>query len=156
MQPRKKRGRDFSLEMLEGRQLLSAGEGSTFAIMPGTIASAGQVSSVQFKIDPSQFTPAKGGKILLGIDVAASPGSTVEPEIISVKDARGHVAASLIHSVYTAQIIKAKKTDRPDQLGRPAQASGPQGRPGSGRLHGAGAGRSQDHRSLPARFLSPR
>jgi hypothetical protein len=112
-EPRKKRGRNFSLEMLEGRQLLSAGQGSTFAIMPGTVASAGQVSTVQFKIDPSQFTPTRGGKILLGIDVAASSGSTVAPEIISVRDANGRPAGALIHSVYTAQVIKAKKLTDP-------------------------------------------
>ena len=112
-QPRKKRGRDFSLEMLEGRQLLSAGQGSTFAIMPGTIASAGQTSTVQFKLDPSQFTGSRGGKILLGIDVAPSSGSTVAPQIVSVKNAQGRVAGGLIHSVYTAQVIKAKKLTDP-------------------------------------------
>jgi hypothetical protein len=112
-EPRKKRGQNFSLEMLEGRQLLSANEGSTFAIMPGSVASAGQISSVQFKIDPSQFTPTRGGKLLLGIDIAASSGSTVAPEIVSVKDARGRPVGGLIRSVYTAQVIKAKKLTDP-------------------------------------------
>ena len=38
-------------EVLEDRVVLSAGQGSTFAIMPGTVTTAGQVSTVNFKID---------------------------------------------------------------------------------------------------------
>src|SRR6516225_9548297 len=90
-QPHKKRGRNLSLELLEDRQLLSAGGGSTFAIMSGNVATAKQVSSVQFKINPSDFTPARNGKILLGIDVAADPSTSVQPEIVSVKNAHGQV-----------------------------------------------------------------
>src|SRR5271157_1459319 len=112
-QPHKKRGRNLSLELLEDRQLLSAGEGSTFAIMSGTVATAKQVSSVQFKINPSDFTPARNGKILLGIDVAADPSTTIQPEIVSVKNARGQIAGGLIHSAYTRQIIQAKKLTDP-------------------------------------------
>ncbi len=112
-QPRKKRGRNLSLELLEDRQLLSSGEGSTFAIMSGTVATANHVSSVQFKINPSDFTPTRGGKILLGIDVAADPNTSIQPEIVSVKNANGQVAGGLIHSAYTRQIIKAKKLTDP-------------------------------------------
>src|SRR5271165_3939977 len=112
-QPHKKRGRNLSLELLEDRQLLSTGEGSTFAIMSGNVATANQVSSVQFKINPSDFTPTRGGKFLLGIDVAADPSTSVQPEIVSVKNAHGRVAGGLIHSAYTRQIIKAKKLTDP-------------------------------------------
>ena len=112
-QPHKKRGRNLSLELLEDRQLLSAGEGSTFAIMSGNVATARQVSSVQFEINPNDFTPARDGKILLGIDVAADPSTSVQPEIVSVKNAHGQVAGGLIHSAYTRQIIKAKKLTDP-------------------------------------------
>jgi hypothetical protein len=108
-QPRRKRVTGFSLERLEERQVLSAGMGSTFAIMPGAINTAGQTSSVQFKLDPSQFTPGHGGKIVLGIDVAPDPNGTVKPEIVSVTNASGRVAASIHHSIYTASIIKAQK-----------------------------------------------
>ena len=73
------------------------------------INTAGQTSSVQFKLDPSQFTPGRGGKIVLGIDVAADPNATVKPEIVSVTNASGRVAASVHHSVYTASIIKAQR-----------------------------------------------
>ena len=107
-QPHKKRGRNLSLELLEDRQLLSAGEGSTFAIMGGTVATARQVSSVQFAINPNDFTPARNGKILLGIDVAADPNTSIQPEIVSVKNANGRVVGGLIHSYYTRAIIKAK------------------------------------------------
>ena len=112
-QPHKKRGRNLSLELLEDRQLLSTGGGSTFAIMSGNVATAKQVSSVQFEINPNDFTPARNGKILLGIDVAADPSTSVQPEIVSVKNAHGQVVGGLIHSAYTRQIIKAKKLTDP-------------------------------------------
>ena len=57
--------------------VLSAGEGSTFAIMPGSVTTAGQVSTINFKIDPTMFTaPRKNGKLVLGVDVAAATSST--------------------------------------------------------------------------------
>ncbi len=89
-------------EVLEDRVVLSAGEGSTFAIMPGTVTTAGQVSTIDFKIDPTMFTtPKKNGDIVLGIDIAAatatscsSTTSTLKPEIVSVTDPSGHVDPS--------------------------------------------------------------
>jgi len=111
-QPHKKRGRVLSLELLEDRQLLSAGEGSTFAIMSGTVASAKQLSSVPFIINPNDFTPTRSGKFLLGIDVAADPNTSIQPEIVSVKNAQGR-EVSLIHSVYTRAIVKSKKLTDP-------------------------------------------
>ena len=57
--------------------VLSAGQGSTFAIMPGTVTTAGQVSTVNFKIDPTMFTtPKKNGDIVLGIDIAAATSTS--------------------------------------------------------------------------------
>ena len=113
-QPRRKRGKGISLEVLEDRQLLSAGMGSTFAIMPGTVASAGQVSSVQFKVDPAMITPGKGGKIVLGIDVAGntSAASVVKPEIVSVKSANGRTIG-VQHSTYSPTIVKSSKLSSP-------------------------------------------
>lgn len=110
---RKKRGPNFSLEMLEERQLLSAGMGSTFAIIPGSVTTVGQVSSVQFKIDPSQFTTARGGKILLGIDVAADPSSNIKPAIVSIKTASGRLAAQVHHSFYSQALVKANNLGSP-------------------------------------------
>ena len=65
------------------------------------------------QINPNDFTPTRNGKILLGIDVAADPSTSVQPEIVSVKNAHGQVAGGLIHSAYTRQIIKAKKLTDP-------------------------------------------
>ena len=88
---------------------LECGNGQHVRDHAGSVTTAGQSSSVQFKLDPSQFTPGHGGKIVLGIDVAADPNGTVKPEIVSVTNASGRVAASVQHSVYTASIIKAQK-----------------------------------------------
>jgi hypothetical protein len=113
-QPRKRRGKGISLEVLEDRQLLSAGMGSTFAIMPGSVDKAGQVSTVQFKLDPKVFTPGHGGKITLGIDIAAdtSSNSPVKPEIVSVRSAAG-ATYRVQHSIYSATIVKASKLATP-------------------------------------------
>jgi hypothetical protein len=112
-QPRNKRDQRISIEMLEGRQLLSAGMGSTFAIMPGTVDKAGQISSVQFKLDPSLITPGARGKIVLGIDIAPDPSSSLKPQIVSVKGANGRTAASLHHSIYSQSLMKANKLPSP-------------------------------------------
>lgn len=110
--PRKRR-RDLTLEPMEERRLLSAGQGSTFAILSGSISAAKQVSTVQFHINPGEFTAGKGGRILLGIDVAGNPSTSIQPQIIGVKNSRGGSARALIHSVYSRQIIKAKKLTNP-------------------------------------------
>jgi hypothetical protein len=108
-QSRQKRVQGFALEMLEHRQLLSAGMGSTFAIMPGSVTKAGQISSIQFKLDPSLFTPGHGGKIVLGIDVAPDNSTNIQPQIVSVENANGKIAAPLHHSRYTEAVIAAQK-----------------------------------------------
>jgi hypothetical protein len=101
------------MERLEERQLLSAGMGSTFAIIPGTVTTAGQTSSVQFTIDPGQFKAGKGGKILLGIDIAADPSSGIKPAIVSIKNASGRMAAQVHHSFYSEALVKAKSLGSP-------------------------------------------
>jgi hypothetical protein len=102
-------------DFLEDRVVLSAGQGSTFAIIPGTVTTAGQVSTVNFKLDPTMFTtPKRNGDIELGIDIAAaSPTSsttaaTLEPQIVSVTDASGHTVR-VQHSKYNAKVAKANK-----------------------------------------------
>jgi hypothetical protein len=99
--------------------VLSAGQGSTFAIMPASVTTAGQVSSVPFTMDSSMFTPAAKmhGKMLLGIDVTAVAQNTsatsnvpanppVEPEIISVTGPDGKMIP-IQHTHYYAKIAKA-------------------------------------------------
>jgi len=103
-------------ELLEDRMVLSAGEGSTFAIMPGTISTSGQVSAVGFKINPTLFTsPSKTGRIVLGIDIApvvptssSTTTSNLKPEIVSVTDASGHVTR-VQHTMYDRKVAKADK-----------------------------------------------
>jgi hypothetical protein len=106
-------------EALEDRLVMSSGQGSTIAIMPGTVTTAGQVSSVNFKIDPTMFTaPSKNGNIVIGIDVAAaapassstatSTPTTLKPQIVSVTDASGHVIR-VQHTRYNPKVAKANK-----------------------------------------------
>jgi hypothetical protein len=102
-------------DVLEDRLVMSAGQGSTFAIMPGSVAAAGQVSSLNFKIDPTAFTaPTKGhGSLVLGIDVAPASTSsttpaTLKPEIISVSGPTGRMV-HVQHTRYDSKIAKAAK-----------------------------------------------
>jgi len=106
-------------EALEDRMVLSAGEGSTFAIMPGTVTTAGQISTLNFKIDPSLFsTSNRHGHIVIGIDIAAAtPTSsttnatttpTVKPEVVSVTGANGH-PIRVEHFHYNHKVAKASK-----------------------------------------------
>jgi len=107
-------------EVLEDRMVLSAGEGSTFAIMPGTVTTAGQVSTINFKIDPTEFTsPKKNGDIVIGIDIApATPTSaststtttpTLKPEIVSITDALTGRVIRAQHTTYDRKVAKADK-----------------------------------------------
>ena len=106
----------FTPEVLEDRMVLSAGEGSTFAIMPGSVTTAGQVSTINFKIDPSMFTaPRRNGKIVLGVDVASatsssssSTTSTLTPQIVSITDPSGHTIRAQ-HTKYNPKVAKASK-----------------------------------------------
>ena len=101
-------------DVLEDRVVLSAGQGSTFAIMPGSVTTAGQVSSINFKMDPTMFTtPKKNGDIEIGIDIAAATTSstttsTLQPQIVSVTDASGHTIRAQ-HAKYNPKVAKANK-----------------------------------------------
>jgi hypothetical protein len=101
-------------EVLEDRVVMSAGQGDTFAIMPGAVSSVGQISSLDFKISPQLFTAPKGS-FVMGIDIApatssssSSTTSSLKPLIVSVKDAYGRVI-SVDHSHYNAKVAKANK-----------------------------------------------
>jgi hypothetical protein len=83
-------------EMLEGRRLLTGGAGSTFAILPTSVDTAGGTVAVPFVISSKAFTLPKSGKLTLGIDVVAQSGSTVQPKLDSVTDVatKGEVRAT--------------------------------------------------------------
>jgi hypothetical protein len=117
--PRVRRRRCLTPELLEDRMVLSASQGSTFAIMPASVTTAGQVSSVSFTMSPSLFTPAANmhGKMLLGIDVTGLAQATsatsnvpanapVQPEIISVTGANGQ-RIPVQHTHYYPKIARA-------------------------------------------------
>ena len=102
--------RDSRSKALEERQVLSAGMGSTFAIMPGS----DRPRQGKPRRSSSRSTPASSRRRAAARSSWAStsppiPTSTVKPEIVSVTNASGQVAASVHHSVYTASIVKAQR-----------------------------------------------
>jgi hypothetical protein len=112
---RVRRRRCLAPDFLEDRVVMSAGQGSTFAIMPGSITTAGQVSSVPFTISSSLFTAPKDGKMLIGVDVTpatssstsgSTPTSTLSPEVVSVTSSTGQVI-HVDHTHYYPKIAKA-------------------------------------------------
>ena len=115
---RVRRQRCLAPEVLEGRLVLSSGQGSTFAITEGSVATANAASSIPFKIDPALFTAPKSGKITLGVDVVAVqptaataatsniPVVTVKPEVVSVTDASGR-NIPIQHTRYDRKIARA-------------------------------------------------
>lgn len=117
--PRVRRRQSPTPELLEDRVVLSAGQGSTFAIMPASVSTANQVSSVPFTISSSTFTPAgrMHGQMLLGLDVTAIAQATsassnvpanppVAPKIVSVTSADGR-RIPISHTRYYAKIARA-------------------------------------------------
>jgi hypothetical protein len=103
-------------DVLETRVVLSAGEGSTFAIMPGSVPGPGLIGETSFQISPSLFsTPKKDGKILIGIDITPAEStsssssttdtSALQPYILGVKDSAGKMI-SVQHSTYDRQVMK--------------------------------------------------
>ena len=159
-----RRRRQPAPDLLEDRMVLSSGQGSTFAIMPGTVSGPGMVSTLQFKLDPSLFTsPARGGRIVLGIDVTpavnnstgTSTTSTLKPEIVSVKDSSGHVFR-VEHSKYNPKVAKANKMTPGMTSAGLVTLKVPGHRSTGQRLHGAGQGNGSDQRNVSRRLLSSR
>lgn len=69
-----------SWESLETRQLMTGGAGSIFAIIPGEVAAASGHAELRSAINPANFE-MPSGRMVLGIDVAPSSGSTVTPKV---------------------------------------------------------------------------
>ncbi len=97
--PRRDRKVQFSAEQLESRELLTGGAGNTFAIIPGSVTTSGQSTSVSFTIDPSHFT-LPHGKLALGVDIVAATGSSIKPFISSIDDPHGNLIPQAFHSIY--------------------------------------------------------
>jgi hypothetical protein len=110
---RARRRRCLAPEVLESRLVMSSGQGSTLAIMPGSVTSAGQVTTLSFEISPTLFTPGKAGKVVLGLDIApaTAAGSTTttttfKPQIVSITTPSGHVMRAQ-HQRYAPTVAKA-------------------------------------------------
>jgi len=110
---RKRRNSLFSIDMLEDRRVMSAGMGSTFAIVPGSVAEAGKTSTVEIRLDPTHFTGGRGGRMVVGIDVAADPSSQVKPTVVGIRGANNRPAASVQHSIYSQAVVKSAKLGSP-------------------------------------------
>ncbi len=104
---RRRRGQNFGVESLEGRELLTGGAGSTFAIMPGSITKAGGTATISFTIDPTHFTMPRSGKLLLGIDVATQSGQSLKPLITTITDSQGHTVHGTLHSRYDPKVARS-------------------------------------------------
>ncbi len=75
-------------EMLEDRQLLTGGAGSIFALVPGEVTAAKQPATHTFTINNDDFTLKNRG-VTLGIDIAATTNSKVQPKVAGVVNANG-------------------------------------------------------------------
>ena len=106
-QQRNRRKPGLSVDALEERRVLSAGMGSTFAIVPGEIAEANKPSTVEVKLDSTHFTPGARGRIVLGVDVAADPGSQVKPEVSAIRAANGR-NVGVQRSMYSQALVKSQ------------------------------------------------
>ncbi len=88
-------------EMLETRQVLSAGAGNTIAIMPHSIGTAGKPEQVEFRVGPESVTTGRGGSVLLGIDVVPTSTSAVKPVVTTVTDSSGKKVPSSTYATKT-------------------------------------------------------
>jgi Dockerin type I domain/Bacterial Ig domain len=100
---RKRRTAALAAEMLETRQMLTGGVGSTFAIVPGTITKTGGQVSVSFNLNPAYFTDPGNKPFQLGIDIAPGTNSTVNPVIESVTTPTGKTLG-VTHAVYDTAV----------------------------------------------------
>lgn len=100
-------------ESLESRELLTAGAGDTFAIVPGTVAKSNQPADVKFTLDTSHFTFVNG-RGHIGIDVATPTGSSLKPKILSVTPAsKGALPATITRAVYDPTVQRTNSSSGP-------------------------------------------
>jgi Bacterial Ig domain/Dockerin type I domain len=109
--PKSRRRRTPSLapELLEGRELMTGGVGSTFAIIPATITTAHGHATVSFNLDPKLFTDPGNKPWILGIDVAPNTNSSVVPTITSVVAPNGK-SLPVAHATFDPSVTKTATT----------------------------------------------
>ena len=128
-QPKPFRSRKLRLnaESLESRALLTGGAGSTFALIPGTISTAGGQQTITVHVDTTHFTLPRH-TINLGIDIAPMTNSTVSGKISAMTTSsattdggatvKGHRAAKLhVSRVKDNQAVMATVRLKPGQSG---------------------------------------
>jgi Dockerin type I domain len=93
-------------ERLEDRKMMTGGVGSTFAIIPATIAKAGGQVSVSFALDPSLFTDKGNKPFILGLDVAPNTNSSANPMLKSVTTPNGQTL-SVSHSTFDPKVKRS-------------------------------------------------
>lgn len=92
-------------ERLEGRELMTAGAGNTFAIIPGAVTDGATPVKIPLNISSQNFVMPRRA-ITLGIDVAAPARSAVQPLISAVDDPHGNLDAQTFHSVYDPHLSR--------------------------------------------------
>jgi hypothetical protein len=86
---------------------MTAGAGNTFAVLPGTVTTAGGTTAVKFTIDPAHFH-LPNGKFTLGIDVAPDPTGTLHPLIAAVRGPNGDIVPQTFHSIYDPHLTNTQ------------------------------------------------
>jgi len=88
---------------------MTGGAGDTFAILPGMISTAKEVSSTSFTLNNAHFTLPKG-KMVVGIDVVGDPGSKLQPKVSSVDDPAGHPIRGTTRAVFNPKVTRTLST----------------------------------------------
>ena len=102
---RKSRTPSLAPEQLEGRRMMTGGVGSSFAIIPATIAKAGAQASISFTLNSTLFKDPGNKPFTLGIDVAPNTNSTANPIIKSVTTPDGH-SLSVAHATFDPKVTR--------------------------------------------------
>lgn len=110
------------------RREVPASMGNTFAILPGEVTKAGELSTINVKIDKNLFTLPKG-KATFGVAVAATSGGVVSPAITKVVN-QSNKSVGLASTPSSRKISAAVTTNMPPkpvlftaQFGRAGAAS---------------------------------
>ncbi len=110
--PRRGKKVELGPETLETRSLLTGGTGNLIAILPGTIATAKEVSTAAFTLDKQHFTLPKG-KVTLGIDIVADATTTFKPQISSIEDASGRTIRGSTRALFNPAVERNRETGDP-------------------------------------------
>ncbi len=92
-------------ERLESRSLLTGGAGNTFALVPAVIDEPGGTVDVAFTISQPPFRLPRG-KMVVGVDAVAQPGSGVTPLVSQIANPHGDVVPQAIHSIYDPHLSR--------------------------------------------------